>query len=202
VAAALAIACLVTSAIAAPVLRSADVRITMTSPTSCDVTMELRVAGASEVDHRIASFDGSQVELIDVRGAGRTGGVRVIGRTESLVLNPGDAPYAFHYRAVQSQSRPNRCPIWLPAVPTAGRPGAVRLIVDIPSAMSAGTSMPALTWTGTRGSAILAHLPSHVVVAYGPEGAARGWELGRIMDVLAATIFAAASVIWVWRARR
>ncbi len=77
-----------TSALATPVLRSADVRITMTSPTSCDVTMDLTVAGASDVDHRIESFEGSRVELIDVHGARQTGGVRAIGRTESLVLSP------------------------------------------------------------------------------------------------------------------
>jgi hypothetical protein len=191
-----------TSALATPVLRSADVRITMTSPTSCDVTMDLTVTGASDVDHRIASFEGSRVELVDVRGARRSGDLHMIGRTESLVLSPGDGTYGFRYRALQSESRANRCPIWLPAVPTDGRPGAVRVIVDIPPAMFPGSSMPAFTWAGTRGSAALAHLPSHVVVRYGPEGAARGWDVGRIMDALAMTVFAAASAIWLWRARR
>ena len=174
----------------------------MTSPNSCEVTMDLIVAGTSDVDHRIEFFDGSRVELIDVRSAHQTGSVHAIGRTQSLVLSPGDAPYGLHYRAVQPASQPNRCPIWLPAVPTDGRPGAVHLIVDIPSAMSAGYSMPAFTWTGTRGSAALAHLPAHVVVPYGPEGAARGWDVGRMMDALAVTVFAAASAIWAWRARR
>ncbi len=164
--------------------------------------MDLIVADAPDVDHRIEIFGGSRVDLLDVRGAHLVGSVHAIGRTESLVLSHDDAPYGFRYRAVQPASRSNRCPLWLPAVPTDGRPGAVRLTVDVPAATFAGNSMPAFSWIGTRGSAALAHLPSHVVVPYGPEGAPPGWDVGRMMDALAVTVFAAASAIWVWRARR
>src|SRR5262245_20202186 len=76
---------------AAPVLRSADLRITVTSPTTCDVTMALAIDGASDVDHRIESFDGSRVELGTIRGARQVDAVHAIGRSQSLVLRP-DAP--------------------------------------------------------------------------------------------------------------
>ena len=164
--------------------------------------MDVTVTGASEVDHRIEFFDGNRVELVEVRGARRNGDISVIGRTQSLVLSPSQSPYGIQYRAVQSERQPNRCPIWLPAVPSDGRAGAVRMTVDLPDATSAGYSMPGFTWIGTRGFAALAHIPSHVVVSYGPEGAPRGWDVGRIMDTLAVTVFAGASALWVWRAKR
>jgi hypothetical protein len=87
-------------------------------------------------------------------------------------------------------------------VPTDGRPGAVHLAIDIPPAMSAGNSMPGFSWTSTHGSTSLAHLPSHVIVPFAPEGAPRGWDVGRIMDAIAVMVCAGASAIWLWWVRR
>lgn len=201
VAGALAVLPLVPSAIAAPVLRSADVQITITSETSCDVTMDLAVTGASQIDHRVEAFDDSRIELIDVRGADQLEHVRIVGRTQSLVLSPRDTRYAFHYRS-HSGSQANRCPIWLPTAPTRGEPGAIRLSVDIPNATIAGNTMPAFAWTGTHGVVALAHMPSVVRVSYTRAGEGRPWDVGRAMDALAAIVFVPASGIWVWRARR
>ena len=127
------------AAIAAPVLRSADLQITVTSPTSCDVAMALAVDGVSEIEHRIEAFEGSRIELVGIRGARQVGDVRAIGRTQSLLLRPDQAAYGFHYRAVQPAPRLHRCPIWLPTVPTEGRSRPVRLQIDLPPATVAGT---------------------------------------------------------------
>jgi hypothetical protein len=198
VAGTLAAAGLAATVSAAPTLRSADVRITILSSTSCDVAMDLVVTGASNVEHRIESFDGSQVELGEVHDAQQIGELRAIGRTRSMTLRPESARYGFRYRALQPANRSNTCPIWLPAMPTDGHPGAVHLSVDVPSVAPTST-MPAFAWVGTHGSAVLGHLPSHVAVPVGEEGR---WSLVRMMDVLAVSIFASASVIWVWRTRR
>jgi hypothetical protein len=187
---------------AAPVLRSADVKITVTSPSSCDVTMALTIDGGSDVDHRIASFEGSRIELGAIRGARQVDDVRVIGRSQSLVLRPDAASYEFGYRAEQSQGREHRCPIWLPAVPTDGRSRAVRIEVDLPSAAIPAASMPAFTWTGGRGAATLGHVPAVVIVPYTPQGEARGWGIDSMMDAFAIALFAAATAAWAWRARR
>jgi hypothetical protein len=189
------------AASAAPVLRSADVRITFTSPTSCDVTMALTIDGAPEIDHRLDASP-SGVELIDSRGAQRIGDVRAVGRTQSLVLRPNHAAYEFAYRARQPDDRAYRCPIWLPAVATDGQSRAVRLQIDLPSGSAHGASMPALTWTGVHGSTTIGHLPAFVRVSYGPEGESPGWSVGQVMDAAAATVFAGASALWVWRRRR
>jgi hypothetical protein len=164
--------------------------------------MDLVVTGATEVDHRIEAFDGSRIDLVDVRDARKIDDVRTIGRTRSLVLRPGSGQYRFRYRAFQPADRANRCPIWLPAVPTDGRPGGVRLSMDIPLASSASSTMPTFTWNGAHGSAALAHLPSHVAVTVGPEGGPRPWDVGRIVDVVAMAFFVAASAAWVWWTRR
>lgn len=185
---------------AAPVLRSADVRITIRSATSCDVTMDLTLTGAQDVDHRIETFDGGRIELLEVHGAQQVGDIRTIGRTQSLRLRPGGA-YGISYRALQPADRANRCPIWLPAIPTDGHPGGVRLSMEIPPSSSASSTMPAFEWSGTHGSAALAHLPSHVAVTVAPSGS-RVWDISRVMDVLAMSIFAVASAAWVWWTRR
>jgi hypothetical protein len=191
-------ACLAPTVSAAPILRSADVHITILSSTSCDVAMDLVVTGASDVDHRIESFDGSHVELVEVHDARQVDELRAIGRTRSMKLRPEGARYGFRYRALQPANRSNTCPMWLPALPTDGHPGAVHLTVDVPSVAPTST-MPAFAWAGTHGSAVLGHLPSHVAVPVGEEAR---WSLVRMMDVLAVSVFACASAIWVWRARR
>jgi hypothetical protein len=194
--------CAVRAAAAAPVLNSAEVRVAITSPISCEVTMEISISGATDIDHRVESFEGSRIDLLEVHGARRTDAVRTIGRTESLTLAPGEGPYAIRYRAVQGDHRANRCPIWLPAVPSDGRPGVVHLSVEIPSGTSAGTSMPAFAWNGERGEASLAHLPSVVRVPYYAAGVARPWDLSRLMDAIALTVFVGATAIWAWSVRR
>jgi hypothetical protein len=190
------------TAIAAPVLRSADLQITITSPTSCDVAMALTVDGASEIEHRIEAFGGSRVELVDVRGARQVGDVRSIGVTRSLVLRPDQAAYGFHYRTVQPAARLDRCPIWLPTVSTDGRSRTVRLQIDLPPAAVAESSMPAFSWTGAHGVATLGHLPAFVRVPYAREGEPRRWSIGTLMDALAIAVFAIATAVWTWRLRR
>lgn len=164
--------------------------------------MGLAVTGAVEIDHRIEAFEDSRVDLVDVRQAHQIGELRTIGRTRSLVLRPGGAEYGFRYRAFQPGDRSNRCPIWLPAIPTDGHPGGVRLSIDIPPATSATNTMPAFAWTGTHGSAALAHLPSHVALTVGSEDGPRAWDVSRVVDVLAMAFFAGFSAAWVWWTRR
>jgi hypothetical protein len=196
-------ACVAPVSAAAPVLRSADVRITVTSPTTCEVTMILAVDGALEIDHRLdAPAAAGGVELVDVRGAQRVGDLRTIGRTQSLVLRPGSPSYAFRYRARQPDERAYRCPLWLPAVSTDGQSREIRLQVDVPQGAFLGRSMPALSWTGTHGSTTIGNLPAFVRVSYGTDRAPDGWDVGQVMDAFAMAVFAGASVIWVWRKRR
>jgi hypothetical protein len=147
-------------------------------------------------------FEGSRIELAAIHGAQQVDEVRAIGRSQSLVLRPDAESYEFRYRAVQSPARAHRCPIWLPAVPTDGRSKAVRLEVDLPAATTPGASMPAFTWTGARGTAALGHLPAVVVVPYTPEGSARGWGIDAMVDAFAIAVFAGATAVWTWRARR
>jgi hypothetical protein len=187
---------------AAPVLRSADLKITITSPTSCDVTIALAIEGGSDIDHRIESFEGSRIELAAIRGARQVGDVRAIGRSQLLVLRPDAGSYEFRYRAVQPPGRADRCPIWLPAVPTDGRSRSVHLEVDLPAATTPGTSMPAFTWTAAHGAVTLGHLPAVVRVPYTREGEARGWGIDAMMDAVAMAVFAVATALWTWRARR
>jgi hypothetical protein len=190
------------AALAAPVLRSADLQITITSPISCEVGVALTVDGVAEIEHRIEAFEGSRVALIGIRGARQVGDVRTIGRTQSLVLRPDQAAYGFRYRAVQPAPRLHRCPIWLPAVPTDGRSQAVRLQIDLPPATVAGSSMPAFAWTGVHGVATLGHVPAFVRVPYTQAGEARQWAIGPVMDALAIAAFAVATAVWTWRVRR
>jgi hypothetical protein len=113
-------------ALAAPVLRSAEISITIVSPTACEVAMTLTIdaetspqAGQGEagnpngappqemapIDHRIETFDGSRVELVEARGARQAGDLRTIGRTRSLVLHVGRSPYELRYRVRQPDDR-------------------------------------------------------------------------------------------------
>jgi hypothetical protein len=191
-----------TSVLAAPVVRAADVKITVISPRSCDVTMVLALDGGAEVDHRIETFEGTRIELAAVRGARHVGDVRTIGRTQSLVLQPEAESYEFSYHAVQPEDRAYRCPIWLPAVPTDGRSRVVHLDIDVPATATPGASMPAFTWTGAHGTATLGHIPAIVRIPYASPGEAPGWGINAIIDALAVAAFAAATAVWVWRARR
>jgi hypothetical protein len=190
------------AATAAPVVRSATVQITVSSPTACEVNLTLSVDGASEIEHRIEAVDGSRIELLAVRGARQASDVRTIGRTQSLVLRPDGRDYEFHYRAEQPPWFAHRCPIWLPTIATDGRPRAVHLAIVLPAAAAAGATMPAVTWTGVHGDATLGHLPAIVRIPYGAAGDAPGRDVGALIDALAIATFAAAIGVWAWRIRR
>jgi hypothetical protein len=211
-------------AIAAPVLRAADIQVTVISPASCEVTMELTVDRGSDddsgrrgalappaaearpegIEHRIEISGSPQtrIELLEVRGAARVGGLQTIGRTQSLVVRPENPAYAILYRATQSADRAFRCPMWLPTVPTDGVSRTVRFDVILPAFMVPGRSMPALAWTGTRGSTTIGHVPAFVRVPYAANGEARAWDLAQLMDMAAVVVFAGASALWIWRRRR
>ena len=180
------------SASAAPVLREADVEIVVTSSIACEVTMTLTVEGASEIDHRVETVSGGGADLVELRGARPVGDVRSIGRTQSLVLRPDQATYSFRYRARQPDDFADRCPIWLPAVPTDGRSRALSIRIrasrgfDLRATRCRHSSGPE-----RRGSTRLGHLPAFVRVPYTADGEALGWGIGRVMDAVAILVFGA-----------
>lgn len=195
--------CLLADTRAASLLRSADIDVTVASPTSCEVTMTLTIDEASEIEHRIEAFDGSQVELLAIRGARQVGEIRSVGRTRVLLLRPSEPAYTFSYRARQPESRAHRCPVWLPTVPTDGLTRSVRLDIELPPAATPpGSSLPTFAWTGAHGLATLGHVPAFVRVPYAREGDAPGWDLARIMDVATMAMFLGGTAFWVWRRRR
>ena len=164
--------------------------------------MALRLEGATEVEHRIESFDGSQVVVEEVRGAVSIGEPQAIGRTRALVLRLRQPDYEIRYRARQGDGRRDRCPLWVPAIPTTGQLAAIRLELRLPPGSRPASSMPALSWNGTTGTATLANLPAFVRVPYTATGETAAWDLLRVMDGLAVTVFVAASSVWLWRRRR
>lgn len=164
--------------------------------------MALRVDGATEVEHRIESFDGSQVVVEEVRGAEPIGEPQTIGRTRALVLRLQQPDYEIRYRAWQGDSRRDRCPLWVPTIPTTGQLAAIRVEIQLPPGSRPASSMPAFSWNGVTGTAMLANLPAFVRVPYAATGEAAAWDLLRVMDGLAATVFVAASSVWLWRRRR
>jgi hypothetical protein len=189
------------AAAAAPVLRTADVRIAFTSPTACEVTMTLEVAGASPVEHRLELLEGASVEAVEVAG-GASGPSRDIGRTRALEVTPDAAAggaYTLRYRVRQSAARPYRCPLWLPAAPTTGRDRPVRLSATLPEGTVSTGGMPAFTWQGVHGQTALAHLPAFVVVPFAAPAEGRAWDVSRVMDVAALGTLAAASLFWAIR---
>lgn len=185
----------------AALLRGADVRIVFTSPTECEVTMSLTVEGASEIEHRVDAHD-SGIEFIGLQGARQAGEIHSLGRTRVLRAQPQQPSYAYRYRARLSADRAHRCPVWLPTAPADGQSRAVALHVEIPEGASAGRSMPPLSWTGSRGTSTLGHLPAFVHVPFGAAGGTPAWAMGEVMDVLAVTVFAAATAAWMWTRRR
>lgn len=185
-----------------PAVVSADIRISVTSPTSCEVTMALRVEGTTDVEHRIESFDDAVVHLEAVRGARPVVGPQAIGRTQAVVLRLEQSDYQLRYRAVQGSARRDRCPVWVPAVPSTGQLGTVRMSVRLPDDSQPSGSMPALTWSGPVGTTSLAHVPAFVRVPYSARGTAAVWDVSRVMDGLAVTVFVGASLVWLWWRRR
>ena len=160
-----------TAALGAPVLASADARIRIESPTACAVELAVTVEGASQVEHRVEAVEGSRVELLQVTRRGcRLAEPRRVGRTLSLVVTPGQPAYTLRYHVQQPDSRRDRCPLWLPAVPADGRSRNVRLTVQLPAGATPGGTMPGFVWTGDRGETTLGHLPAFVRVAYAEAG--------------------------------
>jgi hypothetical protein len=190
-----------TSASAAPVLRSADIRIVIRSADACEVTMTLAVEGGGPIDHRIEALENSRIDLVAVRGARQVAEPRTVGRTLSLVLETTTSEYAVTYSA-QRPGAQNRCPLWVPAAPADGMSRAVRISVELPPGMTAGGTMPAFTWNRQTGTTTLGHIPAFVRVPFAPDGQSPIWDVSTVMDALAILVFAAASGIWIWRRRR
>lgn len=187
---------------ATPTVRSARVTVAVTSPSTCDVSMALTVDGGSPVEHRLQAFGGTKVELTALRGARQLGDVRTVGQTHAILIEPDDPEYLLAYHVSLPADFQYRCPLWLPIVPTTGRPGAVQLDVDIPAGSRSGDTLPAFAWAGTHGTASLAHLPAAVRTTYGPADSRRGWTLARTMDAVTLAVFAASSLVWLWRVKR
>jgi hypothetical protein len=142
-----AVTLLAINAAAAPVVTAATIRIVVTSPTSCEVTIAVRLEGASEIEHRIESFDGSEVELQELKGARSAGEPRRVGRTRVLTLRLDRPDYELRYRAMQNADRADRCPLWIPSAPTTGQLETVRIDVQLPEGGRPGGTMPAMAWT-------------------------------------------------------
>jgi hypothetical protein len=187
---------------AAPVLRSADVAITMSGRASCEVTMALEVDGGTAIDHRLEAVEGTRVDRLEVQGAEPIGESKMIGRTHSLVLQLERPAYTLRYRVHQDQGGRSRCPLWLPGVPTDGVSKAVRIQVELPPGTSPRASMPSFTWKGTSGTTTLGHLPAFVLLPYALPGEPQGWDIATAVDAAAVAAFVGASAIWLWRRRR
>ncbi len=187
-------------------LHSAAVNATLTSPTSCEVTMALESTAAGDIDHRLEASAGTEIELLAVRGA-ETGSHHQIGSTRSLVLRPGARTlYQIHYRISQPEERAFRCPVWVPAVATDGRSRSVTIEVALPEGSAPrGSSFPALSWGGPRGTATLAHLPAFIRVPFAGSSTSPGTgllDVARTMDVVAIAVMAVATAGWLWRRKR
>lgn len=196
-------------ALTAPVLSSADIHLTITSATACEATMSLSVddggadpAPPPEVEHRIEAFDGIRIDLVSLHGAEQVGDVRTIGHTRSLVVRPGLQAYQVRYRVEQPPGRRERCPLWVPTIPTDGQSRSVQIEVTLPAGAQPGSAMPRLAWTGTRGSVTLGHVPAFVRVPFSLEGERRPWDIATLMDALVVAIFIASTGVWLWWTRR
>ena len=191
----------VAPALAAAVLRSAQVTITVPARASCRVSMTFVVDGAAPIDHRLEALDGTTIDELSVKGA-HTSEPAMVGRTRSLVLTSAQSPYTLSYRVQQPADRQFRCPLWLPAIPTDGVSRAVTLHVELPQGANPGSTMPRFTWTGSSGAVTLAHLPAFVLLPFAAAGESPGWDVSSLMDTAAVLVFVGASGIWLWRKRR
>ena len=193
---------------AAPVLRGAEVRIALSSPTSCEVGLSLTIdGGPATVEHRLERLDGATVRLTAVDGAERIGELQDVGRTRALTLRPTAATYRIDYRVDQPEAGAFRCPIWLPTTPADGRSRAVRITATLPSGVSASGTMPSFAWAdgGARPARSArprsGHLPAFVRLPFAAGGAAAPWNVARLMDAVTVGVLVLASVLWLRRAR-
>lgn len=187
--------------LSAPVLQSAVVEVRFISPAICQVALTSAVGDAATVEHRIEMASGTQVELVTLRGGALERPPADVGRTRALVVRPAGGEYTLDYRVSLPPDRTYRCPLWLPAAPADGRSRSVRIDVAIPDSASPTGTMPAFVWTGSRGTATVGHLPSFVLVPFSAPGAARPWDVSRVMDAVAIATLILASLIWLRRAR-
>jgi hypothetical protein len=195
---------------AANMLQEARVRITMSDPVTCDVTLSgvIVLDGGGDVEQRLQRLDGSRVDLLGVTGAEQTAPPHRIGLTEVLVLRfpaAGSYPYEVRYRVTQPDEWAYRCPVWLPTVSTDGRSRKVQIEVILPpAAQPAGGSFPVLEWDRGIGRATLGHLPAFVRLPYAEPGQARKpmRDMGRLMDFAAIGMLIAGTLLWVVRRRR
>jgi hypothetical protein len=180
------------------------------SRTSCDVRLSVTIDGSAEIEHRLAVADGDRRQFLNVEGATLVEPIRDVGATLSLRLRPASASYVLSYSVVHREPpriewldpARDRCPIWLPTIPTDGRSRTVRLTTELPAGSTAGATMPAFVWNGTVGTATLGHLPSVVHVPYAAAGETLPWSVPGAIDTLAIGTFAAATAVWIWRVRR
>jgi hypothetical protein len=187
---------------AAPaVLRSADARVAILSPTVCEVRLAVTVDGAAEIEHRLEVLEGAVVGDLTARGAEVTA-VRTVGRTQAVHVRPQTAAYELSYRVEQPPAGRFRCPLWLPTTPADGRSRAVQLAVTLPVGAQPSGTMPAFTWRDGVGAATLGHLPAFVRVPYAADGVSAPWNLARLMDGVSVAVLVVASLLWLLRARR
>jgi len=186
---------------AAPLLRSADVLVEMTSPVSCEVTLTVDVAGDPPVEHRLEAVEGSQVRLLELSGARARGDARAIGWTRALEVIPSAASYTLRYWTSRPPSAEYRCPLWIPGAATDGRSQSIRLRVRLPEGAAAAGTMPAFAWEGREGVTTLGHLPAFVHLPYSLPGEPAPWNVGRAMDVLTLLLLVAATVAFGVRQR-
>jgi len=214
-------------AAAAPALGAAEARVIYLGPGECRVALTLTIAadaaaagapiagtnaaaralsgtsGTPAVEHRLEVRDGTAVVLDGVDDGALVAPAAEVGRTRLLRITPAVAgrPYTVRYAVQQPPSWAYRCPLWLPAIPTAGRTRTVRIEVAVPAGTSPGAAMPSLAWADGRGVATLAHLPAVVIVPFAAPGAAPPWDVARVMDVTALVVLAGGSAWWLYRRR-
>jgi hypothetical protein len=198
------------AAFATDVLQDARVRIAITDPMSCDVTVSIGVAldVGRDVEQRLQRLEGSRVDLLGITGAGQAAPTRSVGLTEVLVIrlpNAGSQRYEVRYRVTQPDEWAYRCPVWLPTIAADGRSRNVSIQVTLPpGARPAGGSFPSFEWEGDIGRAILGHLPAFVRVPYMAPGQASRVprDLGRMMDIAALAVLIGGTAVWAARRRR
>ncbi|MGE0816292.1 MAG: hypothetical protein AB7O28_07980 [Vicinamibacterales bacterium] len=188
-------------AAAAPVLQSATAEIRFTSPTACEVSLAVAVAGAPRVEHRLEVLPGGSARLLEVEHAAIATAAIDVGRTRALVIESAGGEYTLRYVVEQPPDRPYRCPLWLPAAPTDGRSRNVVLRVSLPEGARAAGTLPAFLWDGALGVATVGHLPAFVLVPYAEPGQPLPWDISRVMDAFTVAALVAGSALWLRRAR-
>jgi hypothetical protein len=145
-------------------------------------------------------LDGATATLLGIDG-GAAGAPASVGRTLALAVAPSSPTYTLHYRVDQPPAGAFRCPVWLPVTPADGRSREVRISATLPADATAVGTMPAFSWQGRQGSAVLGHLPAFVRLPYEAPGVAPPWNIARTMDVLSLAVLVLASALW-WRRHR